>query len=84
MIGKFLNWIGYPGMVSAIKETTPNGDTIEIRNSSLYTIITANGRDYFFFRMSGKFDGTGQDVPCSSTCSCKSSVENYTGGKITI
>ena len=35
------------------------GDVIRIRAKGLFTKITINGRDYYFDRLTGRFDGTG-------------------------
>lgn len=35
------------------------GNRIKVRNTLRYTIISVNNRDYWFRRISGKFDGPG-------------------------
>jgi len=46
-----------------IASTTINdsfsGQRLEIKVGIIYTRISVNGRDYYFSRLSGKFDGTG-------------------------
>lgn len=57
---RLLNRIGLPG---AIQEATIDdvltGQRVSIHVGTLFTRVSVNGRDYFFRRLSGKFDGTG-------------------------
>ena len=56
------------GLVSEFSEVHPfNGDTVSIRISKRYTVITVGRRDYFFFRESGKYDGH-----CTEYAECES------------
>ncbi len=60
---KILNKIGLPGI---IRESVINDDLtnqkITIKTGVLFTVLTVNGRDYYFNRLSGKFDGTGSKL----------------------
>jgi hypothetical protein len=38
------------------------GHRIQVKAGTLFTCITVNGRDYYFHRLTGKFDGTGSCV----------------------
>lgn len=60
LLGYMANRIGLPGIVRPceIKDAV-TGQTISIRTGSLFTVIQVNGRDYYFRRASGRFDGTG-------------------------
>lgn len=40
-------------------EDETSGLTIEVRNSTRYTRVRINGRDFYFERVGGRFDGTG-------------------------
>ncbi len=55
------------------KDDLVTGQHIEIRVSAAYTIFAVDGRDYYFDRFTGKFDGTGMAIGCgtspSSHCS---------------
>ena len=57
---RLLNRLGVPG---AVKDITINdeltGQVIEVRVGVLFVCLSVNGRDYYFRRLTGKFDGTG-------------------------
>jgi len=59
-VGKILGHMQLPGMIAS---TTINdsfsGQRLEIKVGVICTRISINGRDYYFSRFSGKFDGTG-------------------------
>jgi hypothetical protein len=61
-VGRLLTRIGVPG---AIRDADINdemsGQRIRVTVGSLFTRITVNGRDYFFHRFSGDFDGAGSN-----------------------
>lgn len=63
-VGRLLNRAGMPG---AIRPTHIHdeltGMDIEIRVSPWFTVVSIDGRDFYFRRVSGDFDGTG-----SMTC----------------
>jgi hypothetical protein len=57
---RLLNMLGVPGAIrDASIEDTLTGQKIEIRVGTLFTRISINGRDFYFSRLSGRFDGTG-------------------------
>lgn len=59
-LGKWLAYMRAPGFVRATEVTDPvSGQTISIAVGPLFTRLTVNGRDFYFSRFSGKFDGTG-------------------------
>lgn len=60
---KVLNKIGLPAIIreSIINDELTN-QKITIKTNLLFTILTVNGRDYYFSRLSGKFDGTGSSL----------------------
>lgn len=61
LLGRLLNRLGFPG---AIRDTqfrdAATGDEIEIQVGELFTRLSVNRRDYYFRRISGKFDGSGK------------------------
>jgi hypothetical protein len=58
--GVFANWTGMPGALRAAKIHDPvTGQRIAISVGTLLVRITVNGRDFYFDRMTGRFDGTG-------------------------
>ena len=61
ILGRILQWLRVPGFVGTAEYRDPeSGDLVlKIRTSPRYTIIEAAGREFYFLRESGKFDGTG-------------------------
>jgi len=59
-LGRILNFLRVPGRIKnlAVKDEL-TGQEIEVHVGVLFTRLTVNGRDYFFNRLTGKFDGTG-------------------------
>ncbi len=58
---RLLNWLGAPGVIKPLQYDDPlTGMVIEIRVGVLFTRLTVDGRDFYFHRLSGRFDGTGQ------------------------
>jgi hypothetical protein len=59
-LGAALKWLRLPGAISEANIQDPvTGDRVEIRIGNLYTRLSLNGRDYYFDRVSGRYDGTG-------------------------
>lgn len=59
--GRFLNRLGVPGAVAPMRyHDESTGCTIEVSVSAFYTRLGIDGRDFYFHRVTGKFDGTGQ------------------------
>ena len=49
-----------PGFIKPITlKDEVTGQTITIQTGHLFTIINIDGRDYYFHRLTGRFDGTG-------------------------
>jgi len=58
--GRLLNVLRLPGAVRDLKVIdSVTGQQLEIRVEPLFTRISVDGRDYYFGRISGRFDGTG-------------------------
>jgi len=52
--------LGIPGVVQDLDFPDPlTGDRLRVRTLGRYTVISVSGRDYWFSRVSGRFDGTG-------------------------
>ena len=64
-LGRPANWIGLPGVVAPTTIDDAFAGKVEIRTSPYFTVISINGRDLYFRRWSGKFDGTGMCIGCS-------------------
>ena len=59
-LGNALNKIGWPGHIQPHSFYDPLMDwMIEITVSRAYTVISIDGRDYYFKRLTGAMDGTG-------------------------
>ncbi len=59
-LGSFLNRSRMPGIVRPMIFDDPvTGDRVEIKVTPLRTVLSVNGRDYTFQRLSGAFVGTG-------------------------
>lgn len=70
-IGAMLNRLGCGGLVKSVKiDDGLTGQCIEVAVGSLFTKITVNGRDYYFRRLTGAFDGTGIGCSASNQPSC--------------
>ena len=58
--GRILNALRVPGMVSHTVYDDPlTGEHIEVTITALFTVFSISGRDYYFRRIGGRFDGTG-------------------------
>jgi hypothetical protein len=68
LLGQIANRLGFGGLVQPITMDDPvTGQHIEIRVSSLFTEISVDGRDYYFRRLTGRYDGAG--MGCSNRSS---------------
>lgn len=60
LIGRTANRIRIPGAVqSAEIHDNATGQHIEVVVGTLFTRLTVNGRDFYFNRFTGRFNGTG-------------------------
>lgn len=58
-----LNRLGVPGAVAPMSfRDEATGCTLTVANGHRFTIVTVDGRDFYFDRITGKFDGTGAPV----------------------
>jgi len=65
ILGRILNYFHIPGFVKPTKIFDDLTKTrLEVKLSGFFTIISVDGRDYYFRRLSGKFDGTGMIYGC--------------------
>src|SRR5436309_14944377 len=66
IVGRCLLWLRIPGLVRPVEYYDEvSGIRLSVRTSLLFTKISINGRDFYFRRLSGQFDGTGQGSACS-------------------
>ena len=60
LFGALLSAFRIPGAVRDVSlKDALTGQEVNIRVGTLFTRISINGRDYYFRRLTGKFDGTG-------------------------
>ena len=65
LLGLLANRIGLPAALSEIEIVDElTGQRVSIRKGVHYTIASVDGRDYYFKRLTGKFDGTGYQMKC--------------------
>ena len=60
--GRLLCRLGLPSFVENFHHEDPaTGQELKISSSALRTVISFNDQDYYFSRLTGKFEGTGKD-----------------------
>lgn len=71
--GKLLNLVGFPASVSKCDyRSDALGATVKVEHRDLFTIISVNGLDVYFHRISGEIDGVG--ISRASYCTKASSL----------
>lgn len=59
-LGDLLNRMRLPGAIQPMCYSDPvTGDLIDVGVYARFTKVSINGRDYYFDRITGQFDGTG-------------------------
>ncbi len=59
-LGWLMERLGVPGAIQPFEiHDQVTGQHVVVTVSARFTVIQVNGRDYYFYRYSGKFDGTG-------------------------
>ena len=67
MLGKLLNALRAPGFVRPFEyRNGETGETLSVRTSPRYTVLTVNGHEHYFVRETGKYDGSGM-MPSSDS-----------------
>lgn len=55
-----LHLVGAPGVIRAMRCEDPvTGQSIQVRVDKRFTVLSVNGRDYYFRRITGKLYGAG-------------------------
>ena len=58
--GRLLNWTGAPGAIRDTEITDKlTGQTVAVQVGDLFVRVSIDGRDYYFDKVTGRFDGTG-------------------------
>jgi hypothetical protein len=59
-LGAILNKLSVPGAIrSAVIRDELTGSIVEVSTGPLFTKLSVNGRDYYFERCTGRYDGSG-------------------------
>ncbi|MGO9769678.1 MAG: hypothetical protein ACLPSW_09025 [Roseiarcus sp.] len=59
-VGSVLNWMRMPGAIRSAEITDKvSGQQISISVGQRFVRLAVDGRDYYFDRLTGRFDGTG-------------------------
>lgn len=64
LLGWIVNSAGLPGFVREGAYVSSLGVAVQVRTSVLYTVVTVNDVDVFFYRLTGDIDGVG--IGCGS------------------
>ena len=60
MRGRVLQLLRVPGLIRPFEhQDEQTGEIVRLRTSPRYTILSVGGKEFFFERETGKFDGTG-------------------------
>lgn len=66
-VGRLLNGLGIPGLVaSQTYEAQIARATVRVALGPLFSIVSVNGLDIYFHRLTGKIDGIG--ISAASDC----------------
>ena len=59
-LGWLMERLGVPGAIQPFEmQDELTGQHIKVTVSARFTVVQVNGRDYYFYRYTGHFDGTG-------------------------
>jgi hypothetical protein len=79
LLGRILQWLRLPGFIKPFVYRDESGSVISVRTSPRYTILAIDGKEYFFIRETGKFDGIGamsvEDAQPISDCKAERTPE---------
>jgi len=65
LLGRSANKLKMPAPLQDIDIVDDlTGQHVSIRKGTYFTVVSVNGRDYYFKRLTGKFDGTGYQTRC--------------------
>jgi hypothetical protein len=73
-LGRLANRLGLPGAIAEMDVADAvTGQRLSVRVGPLFVVLGVDGRDYYFWRFSGRHDGTGACADSSSPA-CYSGV----------
>jgi len=65
LVGQIFNLAGIPGLIRNCEYKAGITDAvIRVRAGEMFTVITVNGLDIYFHRLTGKIDGVGFTPDC--------------------
>lgn len=59
LLGWLWNLAGIPPMIETVDHIGIGSKLVSVRVGRLFTIVSVDGYDLYFTRLTGKFDGTG-------------------------
>ena len=65
-LGRIANRLGMPGSIAETEIIDHAGQRLSVRVGALFVVVHVNGRDYYFWRFSGRHDGTGTSAGANS------------------
>jgi hypothetical protein len=65
--GAVANLAGMPAFVRECDYESPLGMVVRVRKGRLFTVVTVDGVDVFFYRLSGRIDGVVLSSPPDCT-----------------
>ena len=77
-IGRLLSAVGAPGFVRECKyKSTEIGVAVSVRVGPLYSVVSVNGVDVYFHRITGELDGVGVNQAFGCTVSDTLGLERF-------
>jgi len=74
-IGWLLNWLGFPGFLYDDASVALNSNTsVSVHRGPFFTVVTINGLDIYFHRLTGKIDGIGLNPASLLECGSNSKI----------
>jgi hypothetical protein len=62
-LGHMMNWFGLPGAISAAEiDDHSTGQHVAVAVDAHFVRLTVNGRDFYFDRLTGRYDGAGSGL----------------------
>lgn len=85
IFGWVFNTVGVPGLVRDCEyDASVTRAHIGVRSSTLFTVVSVNGFDVYFRRLTGRIDGVGAGVSPNADCnlpasSCQAELSAHLG-----
>ena len=68
-ISHLLNWLGVPGFIKPMTFfDLVLQEQITVKNSRFYTILSIGDRAFYFYRLSGGYDGSSSRIRSAAAC----------------